>query len=523
MQISSIYAFDGIEKPIEASEEWNVTLELFTTFKGQFWACTDPLDYHVLVQIGPEFVRNTIPDPVLPFHPSVENLEVFVGNRAERTSGRHCMAIELNARHSDNAFDAPMLERFRELVYKYATNNVYYSVMWKPTSDHLCTGLDLYAMYRMIHESGKMKPIRDLYKNIYQISYYLATLDKPFLPILNGDVAGLGSGIATSAVFPVATESSRISQPGCRYGSLGAEGGALFKFSRLAGRIGEYLLLSGKTLHSSDLVHVGLATHFMPSDRAALLEGRLAEVDTGDVPTLLNAMAPFMESPEESTIFKYIDSIDRCFSKDTVAEIIEALREETEHVEWAQNTLKAMELNSPLAMAITLRATRIGRYTPLLGCLNLEYAIMSRLIQHPEFEEGISAFVESRSPNWVYALPEDVPHDVVESFLHALPIRQSLRLEKIRPGVPRLDGASEVERFLPLLEFPSMPEESFSDQYGGPFAELDEMLTWAHAEMLKPAGVHVYHSLLNYEDEVLESVEELESDEIQEIQHSSEG
>lgn len=469
-------------------------------------------------------MRNTIADPPQPYHRSILETEPFVNTRHGH-SGRHCTAIQINARASDNSLNFVLLKRLRDLVFKYASNNVYYSVIWKPREDHLCTGMDLYAMYSKLHSNSKtvLKDIREYYRTTYEVAYYLSTLNKPFFTLLHGDIAGIGAGMAISTAFPLATESSRLSLPGTRYGSLGAEGGALFRFSRLPGRIGEYLMVSGKTVHSSDIVHIGLAEHFMPSDRVDLLEARLSETDTGDIPTILNGLHAFTDTPDEATIFKYIDSINRCFGKDTIEEVMTALEEETEHVEWAQNTLKSMRQNSPLAMAITLRATRLGRFLPLANCLNLEYAVMSRLVQHPEYVEGISAFVEGREPAWTYSNAKDVPSHEVDSFLAPLSIRKTLRLEKIHEDSIRIDASSEVERFLPRLGF-SPPDAELSPQYGGHLAELPEVLAWAHAELLKPAGLHTYYTLLNREDELLDTVEDLEFDaQFSEVNHSTEG
>lgn len=467
-------------------------------------------------------MRHTIPEPVQPYHKMIVEKEPFLSVR-NGLSGRHSVAIRINARQSDNALDDKLLNRLRDLVFKYASNQVFYSVLWRPHNNHLCTGMDLYSLYAQLHQSTKTKPLRDYFKTAYQTAYYVATLEKPFLPVLNGDVAGLGAGIALSAVFPIATETSRVSFPGCRYGSLGAEGGALFKMARLPGRIGEYLLLSGKTLHSSDLCHLGLAQHYMISDRADLLEMKLSEVDKGDLPTLLNTMSAFMDKPDESTILNYFESINRCFEKETVAEIMQALREETVHTEWAKNTLAFMEKNSPLAMALTLRATRAARYLPLLGCLNLEYAIMSRLIQHPEFAEGVAAIVENRAPHWTYSAPAEVPLAVVDSFVANLPIRKTLRLEPITEGTTRIDAAAEVARYHACLGFISNIDDGTSDKYGGPFAELSSVVNWARTELLGPAGAHTYHSLLNREDEVIDSIEELADEQFPEVTHSHEG
>lgn len=43
--------------------------------------------------------------------------------------------------------------------------------------------------------------------------------------------------------------------------------GAAYVLSRLPGGLGQYLGLTGARLRSDDLLHCGLATHFVPRDR----------------------------------------------------------------------------------------------------------------------------------------------------------------------------------------------------------------------------------------------------------------
>ena len=45
---------------------------------------------------------------------------------------------------------------------------------------------------------------------------------------------------------------------------------------------GEYLGLTGARLDGADLLSIGLATHFVPSQRLADLEDRLGGLNTGD-------------------------------------------------------------------------------------------------------------------------------------------------------------------------------------------------------------------------------------------------
>lgn len=101
--------------------------------------------------------------------------------------------------------------------------------------------------------------------------------------------------------------------------------------------------------------------------------------------------------PNETAIGLHQDAINRCFSKNTLAEvrlpaqfltpsypeqIFEAL--EKENTDWSKGVLERLRLASPLMLHVTFRLQRMGRYLNTLEeALQLEYRIAQHMIVRP--------------------------------------------------------------------------------------------------------------------------------------------
>lgn len=118
-----------------------------------------------------------------------------------------------------------------------------------------------------------------------QLSYVLATLSKPTVAWLNGEVRGSGLGLAL-ARCRLATKSSSFRVGAAKRG-WALDGGASFALPRL--RAGEdpavaggpaalamarYLALTGAPLSGADMLACGMATHLMDDATAAMLPKR---------------------------------------------------------------------------------------------------------------------------------------------------------------------------------------------------------------------------------------------------------
>jgi len=90
---------------------------------------------------------------------------------------------------------------------------------------------------------------------------------------------GGGVAIGQPAGFRVATENTRFAMPETGIGLFPDVGGGWY-LSRLEGRVGQFLALTGARIAGPGCLALGLATHYVPSEAAAEAKARHA---VGDV------------------------------------------------------------------------------------------------------------------------------------------------------------------------------------------------------------------------------------------------
>ena len=83
---------------------------------------------------------------------------------------------------------------------------------------------------------------------------------------------GGGVGISQPANFRVATENTRFAMPETGIGLFPDVGGGWY-LSRLAGRLGQFLALTGARLDGAECLWAGLATHYLPRRDAGRSQG----------------------------------------------------------------------------------------------------------------------------------------------------------------------------------------------------------------------------------------------------------
>ncbi|ONL99737.1 3-hydroxyisobutyryl-CoA hydrolase-like protein 2 mitochondrial [Zea mays] len=122
-----------------------------------------------------------------------------------------------------------------------------------------------------------------------------------------------------------------------------------------------------------------------------------------------------------------LEVIDKCFSHDTVEEIVDALESEaaSSNEEWCILALKRLKEASPLALKVSLRSIREGRYQTLDECLVREYRMsmngISKQFSH-EFCEGVRARLVDKdfTPKWDPPALEYVTNDMVDAYFAPL-------------------------------------------------------------------------------------------------------
>lgn len=74
----------------------------------------------------------------------------------------------------------------------------------------------------------------------------------------------------------------------------------------------------------------------------------------------------------------------RCFKYNTIEEIIEALRTETDEPQWAKETLDMLSKASPTSLKVTLELMRKGAKMSFGQCIKTEFELASKFIVSDE-------------------------------------------------------------------------------------------------------------------------------------------
>ncbi|KAI4356050.1 hypothetical protein L6164_000102 [Bauhinia variegata] len=260
------------------------------------------------------------------------------------------------------------------------------------------------------------------YRKLVSLTHQIATYKKPLISLINGMVMGAGAGLSINTRFRVVTQNTVFAMPEVFLGFFPDVGASRF-LSRLPGYFGEYIGLTGARLDGAEMVACGLATHFISSRKLKSLENALQAVTNSDIATITKLIDKFTESVDvkEDSSLRRLETINRCFSRKTVEEIVQSLENESEKGEekWIKDSLHAMRSSCPLSLKIFLKSIREGRQEQDIGqCLAREYNIGSHFIRRTfsnDLYEGIRAklVVKDNKAKWEPARLELVSDEMV--------------------------------------------------------------------------------------------------------------
>ena len=88
-----------------------------------------------------------------------------------------------------------------------------------------------------------------------------------------------------------------------------------------------------------------------------------------------------------------------------------------------QAALKALAKGSPTSMKVTLQQLAAGRSKNLEECLKMEFRLVHRFLEAPDFAEGVRALLEDKDgePKWSPGSLSAVTKAAVESYFTPLP------------------------------------------------------------------------------------------------------
>ncbi|WP_375194974.1 enoyl-CoA hydratase/isomerase family protein [Sphingobium sp.] len=324
--------------------------------------------------------------------------------------------IRLNRPKAIHALTTGMCSAIIDALLAWRTDESVIAVMLDHAEGRgFCAGGDI----AMIANSAKgdCSEAEQFFHTEYRMNHLLFVYEKPILAFLDGIVMGGGVGISDPARYRVATERTLYAMPETGIGLFPDVGGGWF-LPRMPGRTGAWLATTGARIKGADCAAIGIATHYMASDKLEAVKARII-ADPYGVGEILDEMA---DTPPPSGWETHREQIDRLFASDIYEEILAALK--ADGSDWAQAQLATLAAKSPQTIKVALRQMVEGAaFTDFADNMRNEYRIGYHVIRRPDFVEGVRAviFDKDNAPQWNPARPEDVSDELINSLFAPLP------------------------------------------------------------------------------------------------------
>ena len=323
--------------------------------------------------------------------------------------------IILNRPKALNALTLGMIEIIAPWLDRWAADDAIRVVVIKGAGDRaFCAGGDVRAVWEGVR-SGSDLPKR-FFREEYRLNRKIHAYPKPFVALIDGITMGGGVGLSVHGSHRVATERTLFAMPETAIGLFPDVGGTWF-LPRCPGEQGMYLALTGARLKAADVLGVGIASHYVPSDKVETLEALLAAADWSSaapravIDDILDGIA---SDPGPASLPAHARVIDRCFGKPSVEAILAAL--DADGSDFATETAAILRTRSPTSMKIAFQQLRRGVSLPFDEAMRMEYRIAQACMAGHDFVEGIRAVLvdKDHKPAWNPARLEDVTAEIVE-------------------------------------------------------------------------------------------------------------
>jgi enoyl-CoA hydratase len=330
----------------------------------------------------------------------------------------HAGIISLNRPSALHALTLDMVHAMTEALLKWRTSRKVKCVIIDHAEGRgFCAGGDIAFLRNSALNDGGVSG-RKFFHDEYQLNHLLFTYPKPVVAFMDGICMGGGVGISQPARFRVATENTRFAMPETGIGLFPDVGGGWY-LSRLEGRVGQFLALTGARIAGPGCLALGLATHYVPSEALTEAKARIASEDVDRIDGILGTVSI---TPPPSKIVETLFQINRHFASDRFEEILASL--DSDDSDWAMRELATLRSKSPQTCKVALRQlAQSASLSEFADNMAMEYRIASRVLVRPDFAEGVRAVIvdKDNEPKWDPASPEAVTEALIDTIFAPLP------------------------------------------------------------------------------------------------------
>ncbi|MFN3452657.1 MAG: enoyl-CoA hydratase/isomerase family protein [Sphingorhabdus sp.] len=333
----------------------------------------------------------------------------------------HAGFISLNRPSALHALTLPMVHAMTQALLEWRDADAIKCVVIDHAEGRgFCAGGDIaFLRNSAINDGGESG--RKFFHDEYQLNHLMFTYPKPIVAFMDGITMGGGVGISQPARFRVATENTKFAMPETGIGLFPDVGGGWY-LSRLEGRVGQFLALTGSRIAGAGCLSLGLATHYLPSSALADAKSRIATEDVERIDGILGTLSV---TPPASKIVETLFQINRHFASDRLEDILLSL--EGDESDWAMRELATLRSKSPQACKVALRQlAESSQLTDFADNMAMEYRIASRVIVRPDFAEGVRAVIvdKDNAPKWDPATAEGVTDALIDAIFAPLPVQE---------------------------------------------------------------------------------------------------
>jgi len=319
--------------------------------------------------------------------------------------------ITLNRPQALNALTLDMAVTMTALMREWADDPGVGAVLLDGAGERaFCAGGDIRALYDAA-KSGDPLPAQ-FWTTEYKLNVLIARYPKPVIAIMDGLVMGGGVGLSAHAAHRVVTDRSAVAMPEVGIGFF-PDVGAAFLLARAPGYAGTFMALTGNRAGAADAIYCGLADIHIAAATLAALPSALADCRKRE--EVWATLGTLETRPGPGKLLKARDWIARCFSGDTMEEIVETLS--ACDADGAAEALDALRKASPTSLKVTLRNLRAAAsFKRVERSFQQDYRIALACIAGHDFIEGIRAAIvdKDRNPAWCPDKLEAVTPDLVE-------------------------------------------------------------------------------------------------------------
>ena len=278
-----------------------------------------------------------------------------------------------------------------------------------------CAGGDI----RLLADSARGDGVaaRAFWHREYRLNHLMFTYAKPIVAFMDGITMGGGVGISQPARYRIATERTVYAMPETGIGLFPDVGGGWY-LSRMPGRAGRFLAVTGARIDGGDALSLGIATHYVESAGVEAVKAAIA-ADPGATERIL---ADASSVPPPGRLAGVRDDIDRLFAADRLEDVHAALL--ADGSEWATAQAAVMATRSPQAMKVALRQlAAAAAMTRFADVLHMEYALACHVAARPDFPEGVRAVIvdKDNAPRWQPPTIVDTSDALIDTIFAALP------------------------------------------------------------------------------------------------------